>query len=453
MNLRRRLQRGTLIVALLTFVPLVVVLALWTVHDTRREIEATRQLVRTTASVVLQAQASSAERADPGSALADRIPPDARAPLRHVHIAVGSSTANVHPPSGGFGWTDRLFESGVEFIAVGKPGIDGIRPGLRIDANPRSELLEHLATAGIVFAAIAFFGALLAVFQYRTLLGAFSPVAVFAARLHAFEAGQFGTRLPPPEIEELAPIAEAFNRLADTLQHTLAEQARLSRSLLALRSEERRMLARELHDDLGQTVSALSVNAALLRQSIAADHPLAEGLDRLQADVTTLQVATRSMLAGLREDSATPWPRLDPQDIVQRWRDDRPDVEWTLDSNWAESLHALRLPEFTAACRILQEALVNAFRHASPSRLAVHVRHAAQASEGTDGPEGIELEILNDGVIGPGQPGTGLGLEGMAERAAALGAVLDCGPSGERSWRVRIRFAGSRPTDKGWSSP
>ena len=84
-----------------------------------------------------------------------------------------------------------------------------------------------------------------------------------------------------------------------------------------------------------------------------------------------------------------------------------------------------------AAFRIVQEALTNVLRHADASRAHVHVRASHNA---------LDLEITDDGSAHAASAHFGLGLRGMAERAAALGGRLDVGPREEGGWRVYARL-------------
>jgi two-component system, NarL family, sensor histidine kinase UhpB len=434
MNLRIRLQRRTLIVAAATAAGLATALALWTINDTRREIEATRELVRAIVEAVLQAQAGT------GATDAATAPAHSGSTtIRHVTIGLKDSTHQSAEPA--THWVDRLIDSRVERIAVTPDGrFDMSAPALLVGANARSELYEHMLFAAAAFVGLAVFGLMVAAVQYRTLLRAFSPVQTFTQRLRDFEGGDLAARLPEPELDELSAIARSFNRLADSLQQTVEEQQRLSSALLSLRSDERQRLARELHDDLGQAVTALSVHLAVVRQSLNAGALAASGIDRVERDVEGLRAATRAMLADLRDDQAVDGlTRLDPKRIVAQWRRNRPNVDWRLDGPWDEMIERLRLPEYGAACRVLQESLTNAFRHADPSEIVVEFK----PTPGADRDQAWSLVVENDGVAARARNGIGLGLglRGMQERAHAVGATLSAAPIGPQRWRVSLQLA------------
>ena len=94
-----------------------------------------------------------------------------------------------------------------------------------------------------------------------------------------------------------------------------------------------------------------------------------------------------------------------------------------------------------AGYRILQEALTNVLRHAGPAATAsVHIGYR---------PDELCLEVLDDGAGSVSSDGTGHGLDGMRERASALGGTVSAGPrSGGVGFAVRARLpvaAGDRP--------
>ena len=424
MNLRRRLQRQTLFSALIVFALLLALLFAWTVHDTRREIDATRSLVRQTVREVLIAQGGSTAQAAKAASEA--------APLRHVTLTGDDAPRSAPAASGG--WIDKLVDAQPEYLpvkldAAGQP----LGAQLVIRANARSEFFEHLLFAGIGFAGLLAFGGVVAWTQYHTLMRAFAPVQTFKARLEDFERGDLSARLPEPELDELAVIAQTFNRLAATLQQMIDEQRRLSQSLLLSRSEERQRLARELHDEMGQLLTSLSVNIAISKQRAADPHDTATNLATLERDVQALRQVTRDLLTALRDPSVPEMlPAQTASALVAAWRQRFPGVAFVVPDDLDESLQRLRHTDHQVARRVLQESLTNAFRHAKPSRVVV----------ATDGAQPWHrLTIDNDGVDPQSAATPGYGMTGMAERAAAIGARFAAQRLAADAWRVSISFA------------
>ncbi len=109
--------------------------------------------------------------------------------------------------------------------------------------------------------AFALAGLCLAV--YAALARALRPTRAIGAGLQQLAAEDLTARLPRFDLAELSAISGVFNMLAQRLQTTLAERNALTRKLIAVQDEERRHLARELHDEFGQSLSAIAAQAAV----------------------------------------------------------------------------------------------------------------------------------------------------------------------------------------------
>lgn len=204
------------------------------------------------------------------------------------------------------------------------------------------------------------------------------------------------------------------------------ELRRLAAHLDRVSEEERRRIARELHDDLGQSVSALRVSLATARRRFERD-PASIGANLGDLDELARRVAdsARDALTHLR-------PRvLDDLGLAAaaRWLahsvDARGDVAVTLTVEGDEpavqaDAEGRSADEVSvAAFRVLQEALTNVTRHARATRAEVTLRFG----------DAVELTVEDDGVgPGEGSAGRGLGVLGMRERARALGGSFSIEP-------------------------
>lgn len=213
------------------------------------------------------------------------------------------------------------------------------------------------------------------------------------------------------------------------------EQSKVARQSITI---ERLRIARELHDAVAHHVSLMGVQAAAARAVIDADPSAAR--DRLEA----LEDASRSavnelyqLLGTLRDDDALaehePTPSLGLDGLDGLVADAaaaglRATLERVGDPYDVPPLVGLNL------YRIAQEALTNVLKHAGAgTRVRLHLRYA---------PDGVELEVADDGRgrPGPSPTGGGLGLQGMRERAASLGGSLETGARTESGWVVRARM-------------
>jgi signal transduction histidine kinase len=196
-------------------------------------------------------------------------------------------------------------------------------------------------------------------------------------------------------------------------------------------ADERLRIARELHDTLAHSLVAINVRAGVAVDLHASQDPLPALRDIQEASATALG-DLRATLGLLRRqgDAAPTAPAFDLEALPGLVDDAR---SGGLDADMDVELDGAAVPSAIggAAFRIVQEALTNVLRHADASRAHVRVRSDTKA---------LDLEVTDDGRADSAAAHPGLGLRGMAERAAALGGRLDVGPRDEGGWRVHARL-------------
>ena len=256
----------------------------------------------------------------------------------------------------------------------------------------------------------------------------------------------FGNAIP--QFNPDGSILRVISSFTDITDLKNAERAihQLSTELLKLQDEERRRIGRELHDGMAQTVLAVNLSLAQLRQSA---QPLNEASHRaLEKARELLQQMSREIrtLSYLLHP-----PLLDDLGLVSALKEyvngfsERSGIETSL-----ELLTSFRrLPQIaeTAFFRITQESLANIQRHSGSKRAQVVLR---------EDPECVSLEITDfgSGMIVPangtphrGQPRLGVGIPGMRERMAQLGGSLEIDSSAAGT-TVRARILFSAPVLK-----
>jgi signal transduction histidine kinase len=218
-------------------------------------------------------------------------------------------------------------------------------------------------------------------------------------------------------------------------QRQLAAQLAWSENRLdaAAVAEERRRLAREVHDVVAHSLTVVMVNVAGARKALAT-HPelAAEALDRAERVGRESLDGIRQIVGLLRDDEtlcgAAPTPiAADVPSIVDAQRIAGAKV--TLDVHG--DLAAVGPLPGAALARVVQESLTNAQRHAPGAPIAVEV---------TASPERLVVEVRNGPARRPplDQRGSriGLGLVGMRERVEALGGVFSAAPAEDGGWLV-----------------
>jgi two-component system, NarL family, sensor histidine kinase UhpB len=266
--------------------------------------------------------------------------------------------------------------------------------------------------------------ALTCLLQYLAISRSLQPTGEILAGLDRLARGDLSCRLPDFRLIELQRISEVFNDLAASLERTTGERSALAARLVDGQEQERRHLARELHDELAQTLSAMNATAASIKLTAASQCPaLVAEANSLSLMTTTVMRSLRSTMRSLRP------PEIDDFGLEaclrslighhEQMTGGKLKIGLTLDAG----LKAL--PPTTAAhlYRIVQEGLTNVSKHANASRANIALSFQAVA-----GRQWLSLTIEDDGsgsVNHDIAPEGGLGLIGMRERAMALGGQLD----------------------------
>jgi two-component system, NarL family, sensor histidine kinase UhpB len=320
------------------------------------------------------------------------------------------------------------------------------------------EWLENAQTAGIAFSAFLIFVAVLHVLQQRAIRQALEPVTKMVESLEAFEAGDLDRRLPTVPLKELDAVSRSFNHLAESLQASISAQQALSKQLLELRVEERMNLARDLHDDLGQalTATAIELEAAQIRLRnvrsgeipVTSTGPVTQGsLERIQISLGQARDSLRRLTAGLRGEPHQR-PGTDLAELLLFWKQQYPGIAWSQSDLLFERFNSLGADEKQIAFRVVQESLTNVFKHSQPSvcRIDFQIK------------EGLErvISIANDGHINGERPTkecglediatsyfrpaetTGFGIEGMKERVRSIQGTIESAMSSAGEWQVRL---------------
>ncbi|HEX2981497.1 MAG TPA: GAF domain-containing sensor histidine kinase [Anaerolineaceae bacterium] len=233
-------------------------------------------------------------------------------------------------------------------------------------------------------------------------------------------------------------------RFADQIRTSRERLTILSQRFIQVQEAERRHIARELHDQVGQALTALKVNIQSIQRapgSAALDDPLDENIgmiDRIIQQVRSLSLELRPSL-------------LDDLGVVAtiRWFVDRQARRAGFQAEVIADTPEMRLPsELETACfRIVQEAVTNVVRHAQATRVTVELRRL---------PDGVSLVIADNGVgfdvraaRERGTSDASLGLMGMEERALLMGGVIEIrsNPEAEQGTEIRVWLPAGKPDD------
>ncbi|GGQ01340.1 HAMP domain-containing sensor histidine kinase [Streptomyces roseolilacinus] len=230
-----------------------------------------------------------------------------------------------------------------------------------------------------------------------------------------------GQRLPVPGSGGVAELIRTFNDMLDRLE---AERATSSARALSAQESERRRVAQELHDEVGQ-----SMTAVLLGLKRAADR----APEPLRAELQQAQEITRSSLDEVRRLARRLRPGvLEDLGLVSALTSLSDDFAThtglTVRRRLDADLPALDRQTELVLYRVAQEGLTNAARHAEATRVDLALRRV---------PEGVALSVEDDGR-GVGVAREGAGIRGMRERALLSGAALDITRGRDGGTRVTL---------------
>ena len=236
------------------------------------------------------------------------------------------------------------------------------------------------------------------------------PLRRLTQLMETVDPARPGRRLSDvPREAEVAALADAFNQMLDRLERERRESARTA---LAAQEGERARIARELHDEIGQTLTAVALEAERAAQDGSGAAP--EALERIAQRVNLSLDELRRIARRLRPEA------LDDLGLVNALialcsrlgagRDLR--IERRFDND----LPPLGSDTELVIYRVAQESLTNVIRHAHASRARVALAQENGA---------VVLRVEDDGRGMPSEiPGNSTGIGGMRERALLVGGRL-----------------------------
>lgn len=293
-----------------------------------------------------------------------------------------------------------------------------------------------------------------------------APFGRITAAMREVEQGRFGTQLPPLPGREAGRIGAAFNRMAAELQGHIDTERRALRAEMQLSDQreltrwieqhiegERRLIARELHDELGQSVTAIRSMALSIASRQQGRDTETEAAAKLIAEESSrLYDAMHGII-----------PRLSPlvldrfglgealADLAERTRRSH-GVAVTLELHLEDT--ALSPDSTLALYRAAQEGMSNALRHGKAHVLALKLWREGPA---------LRLQLDDDGQGLPAgslaaPPATGdarghHGVRWMRERAQALGGSFELHPRPEGGVRLAMQLPASDAEPGASSTP
>ena len=274
--------------------------------------------------------------------------------------------ANVHPPHWFVAWVAPDAERVERLVRFGR---------LTIESNAEGSIREAWASLQqIMWIGLGFFIVLNGV-VYSMLGHWLKPLQPMIQAINRMEQGDLTTRLPEFDLPEFEKIGHSLNRMAESLaaERELEENRQLTHLIQKHIEDERRSLARELHDELGQYVTAIKTFA------VAIANKTKEKVPEVEASAQTIIAAANHIYDGMHNIIRQLRPgSLDNLGLVETLRDTATNLqkqypEMMVSLNLAGKLDGLGETLNINIYRIVQESINNAIKHANASKIEINL--------------------------------------------------------------------------------
>jgi len=245
------------------------------------------------------------------------------------------------------------------------------------------------------------------------------------------------------DVTERRRADEALREKQEMLQEYASQLQAASRRALEVQETERRVTARELHDSVGQQLTALSLNLTLLRAAVpkSAADAVAQRINDSQALIEETSQSLRHVMMELRP------PGLDELGLLAALRHhaarvaSRSNLKFHVSGS--EPVPRLEPDEAIALFRIAQEALNNIVKHAQANEFSIELTHEGESVRLTVSDNGKGLAGLQTR-----RAPHGMGMLTMRERAEAIGAQLTVASQASQGTRITVDLPHRKQTSE-----
>ena len=313
--------------------------------------------------------------------------------------------SNVHPPE----WFVKLVAPKTETVER------KIRYGTLVVASSAAGSIRE-AWAGfrqLIWAGLIFF-VLLNVMVYVLLRHSLRPIKSILKSINQMEKGDLSTRLPSFKLPEFDRIGHSLNRMAESLaaERQLEENRQLTQLIQSHIEDERRSLARELHDELGQYVTAIKTFAvAIVNKTKDKSPEISSSAQVIVSAANQIYDGMHNIVRKLRPGALDNLGLSETlRDTVNYWQNLNPEIKLNL--SLEGELDKLGETLNINIYRIVQEAINNALKHAQANIIDIKLEVLADTNS-------LALTITDNGVgmrMADVDQSQHFGLLGMRER-------------------------------------
>lgn len=307
---------------------------------------------------------------------------------------------------------------------------DGQVLNLIIQPQPLDEITEVWQESVAFFASISLLTLLTFLAVNLVFNKSLKSIGVIVEALRVIETGQYRHKLPPFSAQEFDSIAKAINHMTVELDKAQRENTALTQHSLAIQEEERQRLSQELHDEFGQSLTAIKVMAVTAAKQQAdsgkiVDAPQAGGKcgsGSITASIIEicdhLMTVVRSMMQQLHPLVLTELGlKAMLEEMVNHWSERNPDLDLTIACS--DEVDDLDKTITIQVFRVIQECLTNVVRHAKAHHVSIELDMAGQPQPC------LRLKVKDDGQgCDLKTQARGFGLLGIKERIKSLDGEL-----------------------------
>lgn len=258
------------------------------------------------------------------------------------------------------------------------------------------------------------------------------PLSQLLGAVQSVTRGNLSQRVPYPGGDEVGQLGRAFNVMTEALEEKEAARRALLGKVISSQEEERKRVSRELHDELAQRLTSVLLSLEAAESGPQGTDQSTQAIQRARQMVEGSLAETRKLIADLRPSV------LDDLGLVPALRSYAQTHLHPVQCEVAMSTSGIpdSLPSTleTAVFRIVQEAINNIAKHAqaTSTRVVLRLRDGVLQGEVSDNGRGFRLTARGKDS---GAEASGLGLQGMQERAALLGGKLSIwSDEGKGTW-------------------
>jgi two-component system sensor histidine kinase UhpB len=279
-----------------------------------------------------------------------------------------------------------------------------------ISADPMDEITEAWGESQAYFWSIVVMMGVIFLAINVVFHSMLRAVQTILSTLRQVESGDYDSRLPRFKISEFDAIANEVNNLSEALNSARKNNQALARHTMQIQERERQHMSRELHDEMGQSLTAVKAMAVATKQPQARTTEIADSIIEI---CNHLSGVVRSMMRTLHPLSLSDLGLAATlTDLVNEWRRRHPALTVTLD--YDEDVELLDDEVAIHVYRIVQESLTNVVRHAQANHAAVTIRKQSVKDE-----KQVLVGVEDDG-IGGATEGEGFGILAMRERVESM---------------------------------